>query len=250
MSSERDAGNGTPSSYRRELYEVYVSAFKGDRRSPAGSATFHRVLPQIHRLLDTLGEAPKVLDLGCGGGELLATLSGHRRLGEAAGVDLSPEQIALARERGVDAVVEDAADYLAGRPGRFDLITAVDFLEHLRKDELLRLVRSAHLALRPGGCFFAQTPNGQGLLAGNVIYGDLTHETILNPGSLVQLFRYAGFEEIRVGEVAPVGRSRPLWRLLRGLATLAKRVESGKTQRVWTQNMVGVGFRPRGGDGS
>jgi SAM-dependent methyltransferase len=228
---------------------VYVSAFKGDGRSRTGSSTFHRILPRIRALLDDLGHEPRVLDLGCGGGELLAMLAGQRRLGEAAGVDLSPQQVALARERGVDAVVEDAADYLAARLGRFHLITAVDFLEHLRKDELLRLVRAAHDALRPGGCLFVQTPNGQGLLAGNVIYGDLTHETILNPSSLVQLFRYGGLDAVRVEEVAPVGRLRPLWRLLRGLATLAKRIESGKTQRVWTQNMVGVGFRPRGGDG-
>ena len=47
----------------------------------------------------------RILDLGCGTGEL--TLALQQRGCEAVGVDLSPEMVAAAKEKGVDARVMD-----------------------------------------------------------------------------------------------------------------------------------------------
>ena len=47
----------------------------------------------------------RILDLGCGTGELTLVL--QQRGCEVVGVDLSPEMVAKAREKGVDARVMD-----------------------------------------------------------------------------------------------------------------------------------------------
>ena len=42
--------------------------------------------------------------------------------------------------------------------GSFDVITAIEVIEHIEEDE--RFVRSVHRLLKPGGAFYLTTPNG------------------------------------------------------------------------------------------
>jgi len=81
------------------------------------------------QLLSTLrGQSPsQVLDIGCGAGELsLAIARGHARA-EVVGVDVSPQLVETARERGahlgnVRFVCEDAAQWTAGSGFAPDLL--------------------------------------------------------------------------------------------------------------------------------
>ncbi len=114
-------------------------------------------------LLETLrtrrGGAPQaILDVGCGGGFLANALAeeGH----EVTGIDLAPGALAVARRhdatRTVTYLTADARHMPFGE-GRFDVVCAMDFLEHLAEregflDEVARV-------LRPGGLFFFHTFN-------------------------------------------------------------------------------------------
>jgi len=76
------------------------------------------------------------LDLGCGAGNLLLVL---KTLGfdNLIGIDLGPEQIAIARARGVTAIQANVLEYLKTSDQSFDLILAFDIIEHFAKDEVL-----------------------------------------------------------------------------------------------------------------
>ena len=89
---------------------------------------------------------PRILDVGCGTGANLLMLSQY---GDAEGVDLSEDALAFCRERGLEKVKLGAAEKLPYDDSTFDLVTALDVVEHL--DDDLAGLREMQRVLRPGG---------------------------------------------------------------------------------------------------
>jgi SAM-dependent methyltransferase len=75
--------------------------------------------------------SPRILDAGCGTGRNLAEFGG---LGQAEGVDISPQAVAFCRQRGLEGVREAVIENLPYEDARFDLIFATDVIEHLADD--------------------------------------------------------------------------------------------------------------------
>jgi SAM-dependent methyltransferase len=234
-------------SFRHDLYQRYVSTFKGaEQAGGEGSEAWwdHKYLP----LLSGVDRTASILELGCGAGGLLAYLK-RRGFSHAAGIDISPEQVNLARSRGVEAELGDALEVLPGRPGHYAAVLAVDVLEHLTRDELLPLADAVYGSLQPGGRWLIQTANGAGLFPGQVIYGDLTHVTVFTPNSLAQLLRAASFGELRFMEAGPIplrlrGRLNvALWSAIKLAANAVRGIETGKRQSIWTENFICVAHR-------
>lgn len=164
------------------------------------------------------------------------------------GIDISQEQVDLALRDALDAECADVFEYLGRVHSSLDAVIAIDFVEHFTKEELLRLFESLHAAMKPGAVLLLQTPNGEGLFSRQVMYGDLTHETILTPGSLGQLLRATGFGKIQCFECAPIasgmlGIARALlWNIVRTAANSIRRIESHKSQPIWTENFICVAY--------
>ena len=89
---------------------------------------------------------PRILDVGCGTGANLLMLS---KFGDAEGVDVSEDALAFCHERGLEQVKLGAAEALPYDDGTFDLVTALDVVEHL--DDDLAGLREMRRVLRPGG---------------------------------------------------------------------------------------------------
>jgi SAM-dependent methyltransferase len=93
---------------------------------------------------------PHILDVGCGTGANLMMLS---KFGDAEGVDISEDALSFCRERGLQNVRLGAAEKLPYEDGTFDLVTALDVVEHLDDDvaglsEMRRVLRpDGHLLL-------------------------------------------------------------------------------------------------------
>ena len=107
----------------------------------------------------------RVLDLGCGRGELVCAAAA---LGcEVTGVDYSADAIELARQRAGGAPWEQRCKFYRASitqdfPGeeQFDVIFALDVFEHLHRDELRRLLTFVKKRLKRGGRFvFHTSPN-------------------------------------------------------------------------------------------
>lgn len=87
----------------------------------------------IKKLLDrNITEIDKIVDLGCGGGELLQLLRPlYPRVQHWEGYDISPQAIDLAKQKTGDGIVFYNEDFLNGDSKRADLLLAIDLIEHV-----------------------------------------------------------------------------------------------------------------------
>jgi SAM-dependent methyltransferase len=101
---------------------------------------------------------PRILEIGCGAAGTIAWLRSIRAVEFAAGVELMPEPAERARAVCDDVHVGNVeTTQLPFEPASFDLILALDVLEHLV--DPWSVVRRLHQLLKPGGSLIASIPN-------------------------------------------------------------------------------------------
>lgn len=145
-----------------------------------------------------------ILDVACGQGQFLYFL-GKAGYANCNGIDVSEEQLEIARKIGIQNIArEDVFSFLPKHKEEYGVVVANHIIEHLRKEEAVRLVDAIYGALKPGGLFIVGTPNASYLFAARNIYIDFTHETGYTAASLSQLMRVCGFESVEVYGEKPV----------------------------------------------
>ena len=147
----------------------------GDWWDPDGaSAMLHRLNPvRLEYIRDRINqhwqadehsrrplEGKTALDVGCGAGLLAEPLA---RLGaQVTGVDAAAELVEVAAEHAARRGL--AIDYRAGgvedMPGQFDLVTAMEVIEHVAEPQAFVAALARRLA--PGGLLILSTPNATG----------------------------------------------------------------------------------------
>jgi 2-polyprenyl-3-methyl-5-hydroxy-6-metoxy-1,4-benzoquinol methylase len=228
-------------SVRSAFYHKYATTH-------AGNYTVHTLPPifasQIRPHLPPPGSS--VLDLGCGQGALVRLLNDRGFV--ARGIDASSEQVALAQQIAPGAVEEaDVFDFLAQPRSAFDAILAMDLLEHLTREEVLRVLAAVGSALRAGGVFIARMPNAGSPLGALYQFGDLTHETAFSPRSFRQVCAAAGLGDVHCFPCKPgvhglksMGRQLVL-RLGHGMIKVLCVAETGSLRgHIVTANFIGV----------
>jgi SAM-dependent methyltransferase len=144
------------------------------------------------------GREARVLDIGCGMGFAMLTL---KRLGfsNVKGVERDFSQAESCRTKGLDVeLVDDTLTYLGQNIGGFDLILALDLLEHIPVDDQLAFVNAVAVALAPGGLLICTVPNANSVLASRWRYICWTHHTSFTEHSLDFLLYHGGFQSIEV----------------------------------------------------
>ena len=151
-------------------YDAIAGAYKDSKQ-----LSFRQYIEE-YTLSQILGDISgvKALDLACGEGFYTRKLK-RAGAGEVLGVDVSAEMIRLAeaeeRERptGCRYLNQDAAALVLDKP--VDLVVAMYLLNYARDaDELLRFVRAAYGALKPGGRFVGFNDNVLNASGGTVSY--------------------------------------------------------------------------------
>jgi 2-polyprenyl-3-methyl-5-hydroxy-6-metoxy-1,4-benzoquinol methylase len=222
--------------YRQRIYEQYASGFQdASEVFDTGAATrWGKAYDYYFRNWLPADPTATILEVACGGGRLLHFLK-TRGYVQVSGVDISPEQVRLARQ--VVETVEEAhvIAFLEKHKNTYELIIGLDIVEHFHKDEALRFLDACYTALRPGGSLILQTPNADSPLGMMSRYGDFTHEIGFNPNSLTRLLRMIGFCAMQSRELGPVPLGYGmistirvgLWKVIRGMLKLWNLIEIG-----------------------
>lgn len=144
-----------------------------------------------------------ILDVGCGEGALMAFLKekGYKNL---SGFDISPENVAICHRLGFSSVQQFDVLHLKKYSSVecFDVIFAVDILEHLPKQAAAEFLEQIREKLKLGGYVIIQTPNMGSVLSCLYRYGDLSHEFGLTEQSALNLLTIAGFATDKI-EIRP-----------------------------------------------
>jgi SAM-dependent methyltransferase len=186
--SRTSQGEATSESEGISEYVAFEELFRG----PA-----ERVVASQRPYLDLIRGHEPVLDVGCGRGEFLALLAGEGI--DASGVDSDAGMVERCRALGVRAVHGDANEYLESLPdGTLGTIFSAQVIEHLRYDELRRLLALARRKLRAGGLLIAETVNPHRMASFKTFWVDLTHEHPIFPEVALALCGIAGFEQAYV----------------------------------------------------
>lgn len=191
--------------YRTRIYKVYASHMQGASSlfdegkaicwGKAYDAYLKGWLPEQ--------KDAAILDVACGGGKLLYFIKtrGYKNL---FGVDISPEQIALASQVTENVIEEDAITFLQAHKEKYDLIIGLDIVEHFKKEAVLQFLDTCYGALRPEGRIILQTPNAESPWGLQHRYHDFTHEVGFDSVSLERLLSLAGFSKTNIRECGPV----------------------------------------------
>jgi 2-polyprenyl-3-methyl-5-hydroxy-6-metoxy-1,4-benzoquinol methylase len=249
--------NDLPQDYRTRIYESYARNFQdhvqnaGGRFDDRAASRWGAAYAHYFRGWLPARKDAAVVDLACGGGRLLHFFK-ERGYTRVAGVDISPDQVALARQVVSDVREENVLEFLERHPSEFDVITGLDIVEHFHKDEVLQFLDLCHHALRPGGRLILQTVNSDSPWGGVHRYNDFTHEVGFNPNSLSRLLKLCGFATTETREIGPVmfGYSVVstlrafVWQAIRGMLMVWNLAETGHPgSRVFTRILVTSGVK-------
>ena len=145
------------------------------------------ILDQQLRRLQLDPARARILDVGCGTGGASLTLARH---GRAVALDRSPGSFAIAMDRPyTHRVVASASAPLPFADDSFDVVCALDILEHL--DDDAAAARELHRVCKPGGTVIAFVPAYSILWGYNDEYSH--HKRRYNATQLNSLLRGAGF---------------------------------------------------------
>ncbi len=149
----------------------------------------------------------QVLDVGCGGGILSEAMA--RAGARVTGIDMGKAPLEVARlhllDSGLDVDYQhnSAEDFAAQHPGRFDVVTCMEMLEHV--PDPAAIVQACARLVKPGGQVFLSTINrnpkayllaivGAEYLLKMLPKGTHDYRKFIKPSELARWLREAGLE--------------------------------------------------------
>lgn len=187
------------------FYATFEDRYRGSREDIMQRQCYY--LEYVREAAESAG-TNSFVDVGCGRGEFLELLRTNGMAGR--GLDLNPIMVAECEERGLEAHLGDALDYLGSIPtGSLAGVSAFHIIEHLPLEKMVQFFDEALRALAPGGILICETPNPANLfVAAERFYIDPTHRNPLPSEMISFLVEARGFVNVKVLPLHPVSSER------------------------------------------
>ena len=184
----------------KEIIENYIeTSFDGFEQSKSKSNLFKN----NYKKKFLTDKFDKVLDIGVGRGEMLSCMKEWGL--NYQGIDISPSTIKFCQSLKLNCeIVDDTIIWLHKNREEFKIITCLDVLEHIPKNETIEFLKAIRSSLKRDGKAIIQVPNLQSPFGYLHHFNDFTHLNGYVEHSLAQVllaakferFEFFGFEEI------------------------------------------------------
>jgi 2-polyprenyl-3-methyl-5-hydroxy-6-metoxy-1,4-benzoquinol methylase len=149
---------------------------------------------KLLRLAGVTGAPLNMLEIGFGNGGLLAYCKnqGHAIVGTEANGRL----VEMARSSGYEAF---AADFIeTSPPDSFDLIVALDVIEHIEPAQTVAFLQACQRILKPGGRLVLRFPNGDSPFSASNFNADVTHVNWISADKMRYYAQMSSFASMKI----------------------------------------------------
>jgi len=231
--------------YRKRCYDAYDFQWASLHSSTKQEYEFYsRVAKKKFAKIIPNRQDLAILDLACGAGHFLYCLK-KRGYKNIRGIDIAEKQLEIAKSMGISEVEKaDIFEYLPAHKENFDVVVAFDIIEHLKKDEVFKLLDAIRESLRPQGVVIIHTINASSLFVARSVYCDFTHEVCFTAISLLTVLRVCGFVDVKVFGDEPIAYDlRSLlrvifWKLIKNILKTYCLIETGSGRGLWKREDV------------
>ena len=208
LSSSKEHRAGVTAQAYDELFQKFP------RHEGHGDLTDDRYVQKIQRkaarIIPLVRPGDRILEIGCGCGDVLAKLSA---LGcDCVGVEASLNMVKEGTSRSGVKIVSGTAKPLDFPDDWFDLVFSQQLVEHLHPDDVPEHFAEAFRVLRPGSIFAVETPNRrtgpQDISRGFTPIAQGLHIKEWYHGEVVRMLRRTGFVSLRGWLAPPFGTRR------------------------------------------
>lgn len=211
----------------------------------------HRAIKSLLESMEAQIPVQRVLDIGCGNGDMLDIFKTERPEIETFGIDssLNACNITTLKGHSVQNCQLEKAEYPANT---FDIVYSSNVIEHIADPNIL--FRKTSKFLKPDGVFLCDTPNIDGvdarLFSRSGYWGGYhapRHWTFFTPLTFRQMAENNGFEVISINYSAvPIFWMWTLHHLLlqmtgsRGLTDFIMPIKEKRNNQIWSFCLKGV----------
>ena len=137
----------------KRTLDDYYDIYYGEENLNVPDFVARKLGKQIEKFEHFRSNLNKILDIGFGAGIFLS--EAQKKGWECSGTEYSPESIKIGINSGWNVHFGDLDEKLLLGP--FDVVTAIEVLEHVSKPDII--IKQAKARLRDGGLFYGTTPN-------------------------------------------------------------------------------------------
>ena len=202
------------------------------------------------RLRTYLPASPKAkcLDVPCGYGNFLYFLR-SRGYQNIYGFDLDEEQVNLARLLQLPAEKKDVFDVFLNTGEPYELISSLDFIEHLSKDNALKFIDECYKSLQQDGVLILRTPCADGPFGAHDANNDLTHQWSMTSNVLKTILEMCGFKRVYILDERP--QPTNFIETIRWLVFFPSKLIADcccmalgmRPPRVWSRSMIAIAYK-------
>lgn len=189
------------------------------------------------------------LDIPCGYGNFLYFLK-QQGYDNVRGYDLDPAQVELARLLNLPACEGDVFEVLSDQSESYAMISSLDFIEHVSKDDALHFLTLCLQRLKPGGLLLLRAPCADGPFGAHDRHNDLTHQWGMTSNLLRAILEMQGYDRIELIDERPqpTGIIDTLrWMVFfpaRVLAIIFCMALGMSPPKIWSRSMFAVAYKP------
>lgn len=202
---------------------------------------------EIRRTGVALNAETRVLEIGFGNGAFAGWV--RQSTQHYVGMEANQTLVDRATAAGIEAYRSDVAlDAFASKKA-FDLIVAFDVIEHMVLEDIVATLRAWNKHVSRDGRILIRIPSGDSPFSGRLMYGDITHKTLLGTTALQQLATLAGLELVATYPPAlPILGLGPKKTVERATVAIARKAAAllinatfhGNRHGVVTSNLIAI----------